>query len=105
MGGALGIGTVPVRAKLNIAKKRTTGLGLLHDVSGAEIARIEWPAPGQSFVLPAIKTDAVLAKTPAKINVYVTDHRGKTVLHACEAKRRRTKVKTMVSDTSHRWAR
>src|SRR5580700_9610838 len=67
----------PRSSKSASEKKRATGSRLLHDVSGAQIARVERLAPGKAFVLPVIKTNAVLAKLPAQIDVFVVDHRRK----------------------------
>src|SRR5271163_4523874 len=50
---------------------------LLHDVAGADVARVKRLATGKSFVLPVIKTDAVLAQLPAEINIFVVNHGGK----------------------------
>src|SRR5580692_10123263 len=45
---------------------RTSGLGkLLHRIIVASVAGINWFAPGKSFVLAVIKTDAIFAQNPA----------------------------------------
>src|SRR5713101_8085620 len=50
---------------------------LLNGVAGAEVARIERLAAGETFVLAMIKTDAVLAELPAEIDVLLIDNGGK----------------------------
>src|SRR5882724_283602 len=55
------------RSQFEIAK-------LLDGVAGGEVERL---AAGESFVLTMIKTNAVLAELPAKINLFIADDRRK----------------------------
>src|SRR5713101_5713461 len=50
---------------------------LLNGVAGAEVARIEGFAAGETFVLAMVKTDAVFAELPAEIDVLLIDDGGK----------------------------
>src|SRR5580704_16577155 len=49
----------------------------LHDVARAEVARIERLAPGKTFILAVIEADAVFAKPPAKVYLFIVDARWK----------------------------
>src|SRR5271156_4127281 len=50
---------------------------LLHGVSRTQIPRIERLAPGKPFILPVIKTNAILAQLPAKVDFLIIDNRRK----------------------------
>lgn len=58
------------RAKLKTEK-------LLDRIFVPAVAGIERLAPGKSFILAVVKTDAVLAQFPAKKNVLIVDARRK----------------------------
>src|SRR5712692_2273064 len=61
-----------------ISKQDETLRGVLLDgVAGAEVARVERLAAGESFVLAMVKTDAVFAELPAEIDVLLIDDGGK----------------------------
>jgi hypothetical protein len=45
--------------------------GLLYDVTGAEVARIERLAASKALVLPMVEADAVFAQSPAEINLLI----------------------------------
>src|SRR5436309_12392642 len=50
---------------------------LLDGVAGGQVARVERLAAGETFILAMIKTNAILAELPAKINFFIADDRRK----------------------------
>jgi hypothetical protein len=46
---------------------------LLHDVARSKVPRIKRLAPGEPFVLAMVKANAVFAKPPAEIDLFVVD--------------------------------
>src|ERR1700735_5584989 len=47
----------------------------LHDVARAEVARIKRLAPGKTFLLAVIEANAVFAKPPAEVYLFIVDAR------------------------------
>src|SRR5690348_2059892 len=65
------------RVRLGVRTKNTRSRRLLHNVAGAGVPRVNRFTPGEAFVLPVVKADAIFPELPAEINVLVINHRGK----------------------------
>lgn len=58
-----------------VARWAKAGVGLLNRVGVVGVARIDWLASREAFVLAMVEADAVFAELPAKINFLVVEAR------------------------------